>query len=106
MMCIISKDRVAFCAQVEGTQGEIFAKSPIALQYRTISNVRIAFCAQVEGLRGEIVAASPITLQSGCKRIPNDPIPTYDHSWPERQSARLKWETDRARRKSERAIEG
>ena len=32
MMCIISKERIAFCAQVEGTRGEIFATSPIAFQ--------------------------------------------------------------------------
>ena len=32
MMCIISKERMAFCAQVDGMRGEIFAASPIALQ--------------------------------------------------------------------------
>jgi len=31
-MCIISKERIAFRMQVEGTQGEIFAMAPIALQ--------------------------------------------------------------------------
>jgi len=31
-MCIMSKERIAFWAQVEGTGGEIFAASPIALQ--------------------------------------------------------------------------
>jgi len=30
-MCVISKERIAFCAQVEGMRGEIFAASPIAL---------------------------------------------------------------------------
>ena len=34
MMRIISKERIALCTQVEGTWGEIFAKSPIALQSR------------------------------------------------------------------------
>jgi len=32
VMCIIDKKLIAFCVQVEGTRGEIFAKSPIALQ--------------------------------------------------------------------------
>jgi hypothetical protein len=34
MMCIISKERIAFCAQVEGTRGVVFAVSPITLQSR------------------------------------------------------------------------
>jgi len=34
----------------------------------------------VEGTRGEIFASSPIALQSRCKRVPNEPIPTYGHS--------------------------
>ena len=34
MMCIISKERIAFCAQVEGTRGAVFTVSPIALQFR------------------------------------------------------------------------
>jgi len=34
----------------------------------------------VEGTRGEIFAASPMALQSRCKRVPNEPIPTYGHS--------------------------
>jgi hypothetical protein len=34
MMCIISRERIAFCPQVEEAQGEIFAMSPIALQFR------------------------------------------------------------------------
>jgi len=34
MMFIISTERIAFCAQVEGTRGEIFAMSPIAFQMR------------------------------------------------------------------------
>jgi len=33
-MCIISQERIAFWALVEGTRGEIFAASPIALQSR------------------------------------------------------------------------
>jgi hypothetical protein len=32
MMGIIAKDKMAFSVQVEGTQGEVFAASPIALQ--------------------------------------------------------------------------
>ena len=90
MMCIISKERIAFCAQVQGTRGENFAASLIALQSRIISEERIAFCAHVEGTRGEIFAASPIALQSGCKCVPNEPIPTYGHSWLQRQSVHLK----------------
>ena len=39
----------------------------------------------VEGTRGEIVAASPIALQSRCQRVPNEPIPTYGHSWQQHQ---------------------
>jgi len=60
----------------------------------------------VEGTRGQIFAASPIALPFLCKRVPNEPIPTYGHSWPQRQSASLKWETDRARRNGETAIGG
>jgi hypothetical protein len=75
MMCIISKERIAFCAQVEGTRGEIFATSPIALQSR-------------------------------CMRVPNEPIPMYGHSWPQRQSVCLKFETDRASRTRKTAIGG
>ena len=40
----------------------------------------------VEGTRGDISAASPIAWQSRCKRVPNEPIPTYGHSWPQCQS--------------------
>ena len=59
MMCIISEERIAFCAQVEETRGEVFAVSPIALQFR-------------------------------CKRVPNEPIPTYGHSWPSTQDCSFK----------------
>jgi hypothetical protein len=34
MFCIISKERIGFYAQVEGTQAEIFAMSPIGLHSR------------------------------------------------------------------------
>jgi hypothetical protein len=71
-----------------------------------ISKERIAFCQQVEGTRGEIVATSPIALQSRCMRVPNEPIPMYGHSWPQRQSLYLKEETDRARRTGETAFGG
>jgi hypothetical protein len=47
-----------------------------------LSRERIAFCAHVEGTRGEVFSASPIVLQSRCKRVPNERIPTYGHSWP------------------------
>jgi len=87
---ISSKERNAFCAQVEGTRGEIFAASPIALQSCIISKERIAFCVQVEGTRGEIFTTSPIALQFRCKRVHNEPIPTYGHRWQQRQSDRLK----------------
>jgi len=40
----------------------------------------------VEGTRAEIFAVSPIVLQSQCKHVPNEPIPTYSYSWPERQT--------------------
>ena len=89
MICIIGKERIAFCAQVEGTQGEIFAVSLIAFQSCIISKERNAFCVQGEGTRGEIFAASPIALQSQCKHVPNESIPTYGHSWPQRQRVRL-----------------
>jgi len=69
-----------------------------------ISKKRIAFCAQVEGTRGEVFAASPIALQSRCKRVANEPIPTYGHSWPstpecsfkigDRQSEKKQWNCD------------
>jgi hypothetical protein len=90
MMFIISKEKIAFCLQIEGTRGEIFIVSPIALQSRIISKERIAFCAQVEGTQGEIFSASPIAIQSRCQCIPNEPIPTSGHTWPRRQSDRVK----------------
>jgi len=34
MMCILSKERFALCAQVEGKQGDIVTASPIPLQSR------------------------------------------------------------------------
>jgi len=71
-----------------------------------ISKERIAYCAQVEGMRGEIFAMSPIALQSRCMHVPTEPIPTYGHSWPQRQSVCLKQVTDRARRTGETAIGG
>jgi len=89
-MCIISKERISFFVQVEGTRGEIFVASPIALQCCKSSEKRIAFCAQVEGTRGEIFAASPIAFQFRFKRVPNEPIPTYGHSWRQLQRDRLK----------------
>jgi len=73
---------------------------------RISSKERIAFCAQVEETRGEIFAVSPIALQSWCKRVPNEPIPTDCHSWPQRQSDHLKWETDRMCRDNETPIGG
>jgi hypothetical protein len=75
MMCIISKERMSFCAQVEGTQGEIFAMSPIALHFL-------------------------------CQRVPNEHIPMYGHSRPQRQSFRLTYVTDRARGDSATAMGG
>jgi len=71
-----------------------------------ISKERNAFCGQVDRTRGEIFAASPIEFQSRSKRVPNEPIPTYGHSWPLPQSVRLKHETDRARRDGETVIGG
>jgi len=69
-----------------------------------ISNERIAFCAQVEGTRGEVFAVSPIALHSRCKRMSNEPIPTYGHSWPatpecsfiigDRQCEKTRWNCD------------
>jgi len=69
-----------------------------------ISKERIAFCAQVEGTRGVVFAASPIALQSRCKRVPNEHIPMYGHSWPstpecsckigDRQSEKKRWNSD------------
>jgi hypothetical protein len=105
-MCIISKQSIAFCAQVEGMRGEILAVSLIALQSRIMCKERIAFCVQLQGTQGEIFTVLPIALQSRCKRVTNEPIQTYGHSWPPPQSVRLKQETDRARRKGETAIGG
>jgi len=43
MMCINSKESIEYCAQVEGTRGEVFAVSPIALQsrWKRVPNERI-----------------------------------------------------------------
>jgi len=71
-----------------------------------ISKERIAFCAQLEGTRGEIFTTSPIAFQSQCKRVPNEPIPTYGNSWPQWQSVRWQWETGGVRRNGETAIGG
>jgi len=73
IMCIIIKERITFGAQVEGTQGEVFA-------------------------------ASPIAVQSQCKRVPNEPIPTYGHSWPSTPECSSKEETDKVRRNGETAM--
>jgi hypothetical protein len=45
-------------------------------------------------------------MQSRCKHMSNEPIAAYCHSWPQRQCVRLKWDTKRARRNSEPAMEG
>jgi hypothetical protein len=42
-------------------------------------------------------------LQSRCKRVPNESIPTYGHSWSQCQS---ELETDRTRRNGETPIGG
>jgi hypothetical protein len=47
-----------------------------------ISKERIAFNRKVEGMCRLVFAASPIALQSRCKRMPNERIPMYGHSWP------------------------
>ena len=106
MMCIISKQRIAFCAQVEGTWGEIFTASPIALQSRITSKGRIAFSEQVEGTRGEICAAWPIALQSRCKHVPNGAIRTDGHSWPQHESDRSKYKTDEWEERVKQRSEG
>jgi len=71
-----------------------------------ISKESIACCARVEGMRGEIFAMSPIKLQSRWKRVPNEPIPMYGHSWPHCQCVSLTKETQRVRRNVETAIGG
>ena len=71
-----------------------------------ISQVRVAFGTPAEGTRGEICTASPIALQSRCKRVPNEPILTYSHSWPQRQGDCLKLETNTTERNGETAIGG
>ena len=71
-----------------------------------ISKERVAFCTQVEGTQGDIFSASRIALQSWFKRVPNEPIPTFGHSWPPRQIVCAKLETDRTRRNCESAIGG
>ena len=60
----------------------------------------------VEANRGQIFAASPIALQSRFKRVPNEPILTYGHCCPQRQSVCLKSETNRAGRHCKTAIGG
>jgi len=55
-------------------------------------------------MRGVVFTASPITLQSRCKRVPNEPIHTYGHSWPstpecsfkigDQQSEKKRWNSD------------
>ena len=70
------------------------------------SKERIAVCAEVEGTRGEVFAVLPIALQSQYQRVPNEPIPTYGNRWPQRQSVRLKLETERARRNGDTAMGG
>jgi len=106
MGCIIHKERIVFCAQGEETRRDIFAASPITLQWRIIGTEGIALVALIDGTQGEIIAESPIALQSRYKRIPNEPFPMYGHSCPQRQSDRLKEETDKTRRNSETAIRG
>jgi len=69
-----------------------------------ISKVRIPFCAQVEGNRGDIISTSPMTLQSQYQPVPNESIPTYGHSWPQRHGILLQLETHRATRHAEAAI--
>jgi hypothetical protein len=66
----------------------------------------MAFRAQVVGMLRQIFVMSPIALQSKCKRVPNEPIPMYGHSWPQLQSGCLKLETDRAKTQGEIAIGG
>ena len=48
MMCMISKERIAFCARVERTQGEVFTASPIALQSlcKRVPNEPIPLCCR------------------------------------------------------------
>ena len=71
-----------------------------------MSNEGNALCVQVEGTQGQIFAASPMALQSRCKRVPNETIPMYCHSWPQSQSFHLQCKTDRVRRYGETAIGG
>ena len=55
-----------------------------------ISKEKIAFCAQVEGMQGEIISTSHIALECRRNGVPNEPIPTYGHSWPQRQTVHSK----------------
>jgi hypothetical protein len=55
-----------------------------------ISKERTAFCVQVEGTRGEVFALPPIALQFRYKRVPNDPIQPYAHSWPSTRESLVK----------------
>jgi hypothetical protein len=55
---------------------------------------RIQFSLKVEGISEEINAVSPIVLQFQSKHIPNEPIPTDGHSWPQCHRVRLEDETD------------
>jgi len=71
-----------------------------------ISKERIGFCTQGERMRGEVFTASPIASQSECKCVPNEWIPTWRHSWPQRQRVCLKDESDRVRTNYETATGG
>jgi len=70
------------------------------------SKERTTLCEQVEETRGEIFAASLIALESQCKNVPNEPIPTYGHSWLQHHSVHSKYKTNRARRNCETALRG
>jgi hypothetical protein len=74
MMCLISKKRIAFCAQVEGTHGEVFAASPIALQ---------SWCKRVP--------TAPIPMYG--HSWPS--TPEYSFKIGDRQSVKKRWHCDR-----------
>lgn len=95
MMCIVTKEKSAFYAEGEGTKGEISAASPIALRFRIISQETIAFSAQVDRSREPISEASRIAFRSRCNQVPNEPDPTYGHSWAHYLSGRFKSQTNR-----------
>jgi len=82
-MCIISNERMASCAQVEGTRGEIFPASPIALQSCIISKQRIAFARRKKEREERFSQRHPSHCNPDASMYPMNPfrrIVTVSHN--------------------------